>query len=89
MYQHQSKIIYRHDFHLYHLPNNKTPILIKSTFSIKYSTNSVGVYKRPDFGFGNDICLSTLSILTMGEAFMCRCFIILFDVVFRFLNLHF
>ena len=37
-----------------------------SKFSIKHSTNSVGVYKRPDFGFGNEICLSILSNFHYG-----------------------
>ena len=54
----------------------------ESTFSIKHSTNTVGVYKSPDFGFGNEICLSNLSILIMDKAFLWRCFLLSFDVVF-------
>ena len=56
----------------------------ESIFSIKHTTNSVGVYKRPDFGFVNENDLSTFSIFIMDEAFLCRCFLFLFDVVFLF-----
>ena len=42
----------------------------------------MGVYKRLDFGFGNEIYLSVLSIYIMDKAFMCRYFLFLFDVVF-------
>ena len=54
----------------------------ESTFSVKHSTNSVGVYKRLDFGFGNEIFYQLSRIFIMNEAFLCRCFLLLFYVVF-------
>ena len=49
----------------------------ESTFSIKYSTKSVGVYKRPDFGFENENFLSTLSNFHYGWGISVQIFSIL------------
>ena len=65
MSQHHTKIIYRNEFLIYHLLNKKC-LSWESTFSIKKSSNSVVIYKRPDFGFGNDIRLSTFSNFHYG-----------------------
>ena len=54
----------------------------ESTFSIKYPRNSVGLYKRPYFGCVKEFFYQLSQKHIMDEAFMCRCFLLLFDVVF-------
>ena len=81
MYQHHTKSLIGMSFIFINCLIIKR-LYQESKFSIKHSINSVGVYKIPNFSFGNEICLSTFSIFIMDEAFLCRYFLLLFDVVF-------